>query len=168
MTLTFIGIAMAIFSREGKSEKLTLKLKPRGILYAFGGALGQALGLVMSKFGMKEYDPFSATQIRVIAGIAGFSILITVLRRWKNVTAAVHNIDGMKSLTLGAFFGPFLGVSFSLLAVRYTKTGIASTIIALVPVFILLPAMLLYKEKVTLPEILGAFVSVAGVALFFV
>jgi drug/metabolite transporter (DMT)-like permease len=168
MTLTFIGIAMAIFSRDGKSEKLTLKLAPRGILYAFGGALGQALGLVMSKFGMKEYDPFSATQIRVIAGIAGFSILITVLRRWKNVTAAVHNTNGMKSLTLGAFFGPFLGVSFSLLAVRYTKTGIASTIIALVPVFILLPAVLLKKEKVTLPEILGAIVSVAGVALFFV
>jgi drug/metabolite transporter (DMT)-like permease len=38
---------------------------------------------------------------------------------------------------------------------------------ALVPVFIILPAIIIYKEKVTLREILGAFVSVAGVALFF-
>src|ERR1035437_5263325 len=36
MTLTFTGIAMAIFSRPGKGEKLSLKLSPRGILYAFG------------------------------------------------------------------------------------------------------------------------------------
>ena len=39
---------------------------------------------------------------------------------------------------------------------------------ALVPVFIILPAIFLFKQKVTLAEILGAIVSVAGVALFFV
>ena len=71
MTLTFSGIAMAIFSRSAKGEKLSLKLSPRGILYAFGGAVGQALGLVLSKFGLKDYDPFAATQIRIIAGIFG-------------------------------------------------------------------------------------------------
>jgi drug/metabolite transporter (DMT)-like permease len=38
---------------------------------------------------------------------------------------------------------------------------------ALVPVFIILPAVVFYKEKVTVPELLGAIVSVAGVALFF-
>jgi drug/metabolite transporter (DMT)-like permease len=68
---------------------------------------------------------------------------------------------------LGAFFGPFLGVSFSLIAIKYTEAGIASTIMALVPVFIIIPAVVIYKQKVTLPEILGAIVSVGGVALFF-
>ncbi len=167
MTLTFTGIAMAIFSRGGEGEKLTLKLAPVGILYALGGALGQALGLVLSKFGMTDYDPFSATQIRIIAGIAGFVLLITVLNRWQNVRAATRDSNGMKALTLGAFFGPFLGVSFSLLSVKYTKTGIASTIMALVPVFILIPAIIMYKQKVTLPEIAGSVISVCGVALFF-
>jgi drug/metabolite transporter (DMT)-like permease len=69
--------------------------------------------------------------------------------------------------SLGAFFGPFLGVSFSLIAVKYTETGIASTIMALVPVFIIIPAVVLFRQKVTIPEISGAIVSVAGVALFF-
>ena len=167
MTLTFLGISLAIFNRNGKGEKLSLKLAPPGILYAFGGAVGQALGLVLSKFGLKDYDPFSATQIRVIAGIAGFSILITAIRRWKSVRVALSDKVSMKSLSLGAFFGPFLGVSFSLIAVKYTEAGIASTIMALVPVFIIVPAILMYKEKVTLPEIAGAIISVIGVALFF-
>ncbi len=168
MTLTFTGIAMAIFNRKAPGEKFSLKLSPRGILYAFGGALGQALGLVLSKFGMKDYDPFAATQIRVIAGLFGFIILVTLMKRWSGVNAAMRNVEGMKSLSLGAFFGPFLGVSFSLVAVKYTEAGIASTIMALVPVFILVPAVILYKEKVTVPEMIGAIVSVAGVGLFFV
>jgi len=168
MTLTFSGIAMAVFSRNGKDEKISLKLAPRGILYAFGGALGQALGLVLSKFGLGNYDPFAATQIRIIAGIAGFTILISVLRRWSNVANALSNKNGMLLTSLGAFFGPFLGVSFSLISVRYTEAGIASTIMALVPVFIILPAIILYKQKVTIAEIAGAVLSVGGVALFFI
>jgi drug/metabolite transporter (DMT)-like permease len=167
MTLTFSGIAMAVFNRNGKGEKLTLKLSPKGILFALGGAVGQALGLVLSKFGLKDYDPFAATQIRVIAGIFGYTVLVTILMRWKNVANAIRNKEGMQLTSLGAFFGPFLGVSFSLVAVKYTEAGIASTIMALVPVFIILPAVVLYKQKVTIPEMLGAIISVAGVALFF-
>ena len=167
MTLTFTGIAMAIFSRPGKGEKLSLKLTPKGILYAFGGAVGQALGLVLSKFGMKNYDPFAATQIRIIAGIFGYVLLVTFLARWGDVRNATHHKSGMMLTSLGAFFGPFLGVSFSLIAIKYTEAGIASTIMALVPVFIILPAVVLFKQRVTLPEILGAIVSVSGVALFF-
>jgi drug/metabolite transporter (DMT)-like permease len=167
MTLTFSGIAMAIFSRNGKGEKLSLKLAPKGILYAFGGAVGQALGLVLSKFGLKDYDPFAATQIRIIAGIIGYTMLVTILMRWGNIVKATRNKEGMLLTSLGAFFGPFLGVSFSLIAVKYTEAGIASTIMALVPVFIILPTVILFKQKVTLPELLGAIVSVAGVALFF-
>ena len=167
MTLTFSGIAMAIFSRPGKGERFSLKLAPKGILYAFGGAVGQALGLVLSKFGLNDYDPFAATQIRIIAGIIGYTFLVTILVRWNNVVMATRNKEGMLLTSLGAFFGPFLGVSFSLIAVKYTEAGIASTIMALVPVFIIVPAVFLFKQKVTLRELLGAIVSVAGVALFF-
>lgn len=169
MALTFTGIGMAIITRDGtQKEKLMLKLAPLGLLYAFGGAVGQALGLILSKHGMKDYDPFASTQIRIIAGIAGFALLVTIMQRWKSVGTALRNKTGMKSLTLGAIFGPFLGVSFSLISVKFTKAGIASTIMSLTPVFILIPAMLLYKQKVTLPEIAGAVISVCGVALFFI
>jgi len=167
MILTFSGIAMAIFSRSAKDEKFSLKLAPKGIIYALGGAVGQALGLVLSKLGMKTYDPFAATQIRIIAGIIGYVLLVTILARWNTVKNAIYNRSGMLLTGLGAFFGPFLGVSFSLIAIKYTEAGIASTIMALVPVFIIIPAVFIYKQKVTIPEILGAVVSVSGVALFF-
>jgi drug/metabolite transporter (DMT)-like permease len=168
MMMTFSGIALAIFSRNENGDKISLKLSSSGILYALGGAVGQALGLVLSKMGLKDYGPFSATQIRIIAGIGGFAVLVTVMKRWSSIRLAMKNRQGMKLLTLGAFFGPFLGVSFSLISVRFTEAGIAATIMALVPVFIIIPSVLLYKEKVTIAEIAGAVISVGGVSLFFI
>jgi drug/metabolite transporter (DMT)-like permease len=168
MIITVLGISMAILSRKGSGLKLSLKLAPKGVLFAFGGAAGQALGLVLSKLGMQGYDPFSATQIRIIAGISGFAILITLTNHWPRVKSAITYWPAMKGITTGAFFGPFLGVSFSLLSVVYTKAGIASTIMAIVPVLIIPPAIFIFRQKVTWIEVLGAIISISGVSLFFV
>ncbi len=73
----------------------------------------------------------------------------------------------MKRITLGAFFGPFLGVSFSLLAVQNTKAGIAATLMSITPVLIIAPAVILFKEKINWKEILGAVITVIGIAFFF-
>lgn len=168
MVIVILGIALAIFNKPVKGERLSIKLSGAGLVFAFIGALGQGLGIVLSKYGMEGYDAFASTQIRIIAGLAGFVILISLLRRWGNVWAAVRNAPAMKSLVLGAFFGPFLGISFSLLSVKYTQAGIASTIMAIVPILILAPSAWIYKEKITVVEIAGAILSVAGVAFFFI
>jgi drug/metabolite transporter (DMT)-like permease len=168
MAVTFAGISLAIFSRENKNEKITLKLAPRGILFAFFGAIGQALGLVLSKFGMLDYDPFAATQIRIIAGIFTYGLLVSVLGRWQKVYSSVFNTKAMYWVTIGALFGPFLGVAFSLVSVKHTQAGIASTIIAIIPILLIPPAIFIFKQKVTWLEIIGAVISVGGVAMFFV
>lgn len=180
MAVTFAGISMVILTRqdidpellsEAEKKRRTNKLRftypLAGLLLAFGGAAGQATGLVLSKYGMGDYDAFAATQIRVITGLAGFIFIYTIMGRWKRLLPAIKNKPAMKSLTIGAFFGPFLGVSFSLLAVRYTSSGIAATIMSIVPVLIIPFSILMFKEKITPREILGAFVAMAGVALFF-
>jgi drug/metabolite transporter (DMT)-like permease len=38
---------------------------------------------------------------------------------------------------------------------------------SIVPVLIIVPSVLIYKQKVRTMEVLGALLSVAGVALFF-
>jgi len=167
MGITLIGIAMVILSKEGKN-KVKIKYPLKGVLLALGGAVGQGLGLVFSKLGMKDYDPFLSTQIRILAGIVGFSILFIFLNKWKNVINAFSNRKAMASISLGSVFGPFLGVSLSLLSIQYTTTGIASTIMAIVPVLILIPSIFIFKEKVNKKEILGAIVAFLGVVLFFV
>lgn len=168
MILTLIGIFMAILGREKEKRGFKLKLAPLGLLYAFGGAFGQALGLIFSKLGMADSSPFAATQIRIIAGITGFMVVTTLMRRWRMIGTSIRNKKAMSGIITGSFFGPFLGVSFSLLAIAHTATGIASTIMAIVPILILPAAIILYKQRVSLSEVIGSFISVGGVAVFFI
>ncbi|MFW6293935.1 MAG: DMT family transporter, partial [Spirochaetota bacterium] len=140
----------------------------RGALFAFGGALGQAGGLILGRLGAGvTLNPFAATQIRVFAGIIGFAVVFTMTRRWRTVATAVRDAGAMGRVSLGAFFGPFLGVSLGLYGAQNTSAGIASTIMALVPVLIIVPSVLVFKERVTVREVLGAFVAVVGVGLLF-
>jgi len=168
MALTIGGIAIVIINRKTGEKRFSISHSMKGILFAFVGAVGQAVGLVFSKIGMGGYNAFAATQIRTITGAIGFVIVISILKKWGNVGNAVKNVSAMKRILIGSFFGPFLGVSFSLYAVQHTNAGIASTIMAIVPILIIPPAIIFMKQKVTMKEIIGAVISVAGVALFFI
>lgn len=167
MLLVLAGISIAIWNKPD-GEKIQLKFPVRGLIFAFIGAMGQGGGIVLSKYGMGEYDAFASTQIRAIVAIVGFILIISLLGQWKKVRMTFSNKPALKRIMLGSFFGPFLGVSFSLLAVQHTNTGIASTLMSIVPVLIILPSVVLFKQKVSLLEIGGAVLSVIGVTLFFV
>ncbi len=167
MTIILVGIGLTIFSRTDEN-KIKLKYPFKGILFAFIGVLGQAVGLILSKVGMGDYSPFASTQIRIIAGIMGFGVLIVLSGRTMSVINAFRNPVALKALGIGSFFGPFLGVSFSLLAIQYTTTGIASTLMSIVPILILAPAAFLFKHKLGWYDFVGAIISVAGVVMFFV
>ena len=176
MFITIFGIMMVITEKKKlddekagiKNKKIQFSFSPKGMLFAFFGSIGQALGLVLSKYGMQDYNVFAATQIRIITGCIGFIILISLIKRWPKVKQAVSDKISMKFIVIGSIFGPFLGVYVSLLAVKYTTVGIASTIMAIIPVLIIPPAILLYKEKVTLKEVIGAFIALGGIVLFFI
>lgn len=173
MVVTLSGIALVVLRKKGENDKnglmniLKFSYPFWGLLLAFGGAVGQSVGLVLSKVGMQGYDTFASTQIRVMAGTAGFAPIYSFMGKWKDVLRGAARAKPMAILSLGAFFGPFLGVSFSLIAVKYADAGIASTIMAIVPVLIIPASMILYKEKISLKEIIGAILAVGGVAIFF-
>ena len=114
--------------------------------------------------------PFASTLIRAITGMVGFSVALWFFTHNANAKM-LHAITDRRAMlcALGAaMFGPFVGVSLSLMATLYTSAGIAQTIMALTPVLILAPAWLLFHQRVTWLEVVGACISVFGVALFFV
>jgi drug/metabolite transporter (DMT)-like permease len=166
--LTILGILIVVHSKRKNDNNTFSKVSVRGILYAIGGAIGQSLGLILSKIGMGSYNAFASTQIRIIAGILGFAIIIIFMNRIKSVFQALSNKKGMTGIIVGSFFGPFIGVSLSLYSVQHANTGVASTIMAIVPILIIVPSIVIFKQKATFAEILGAFISVAGIALFFI
>ena len=163
-------------------KKLLALALAMSMLLGIGAGLGQGVGLVLSKIGMQHYEaalpadapaafdwamPFASTMIRSLTGTLGFFALMALGGSLPKLREAVRNRTGMKFTALTTLFGPFIGVSLSLMAVQYARAGIASTLMALTPVLILLPYALIYKQKITPKEILGVIVSMTGVALFF-
>ncbi|KJR47712.1 hypothetical protein UF75_1912 [Desulfosporosinus sp. I2] len=167
MLITISGIALVILTKSSTDKKIEFTHPIKGLIYAFIGALGQAFGLVFSKFGMGSYNPVAATQIRIIAAIFGFAVVITVSKNWENVYIALKDSKAMKNISIGSFFGPFIGVSLSLLAVQHAPTGIVSTIMSITPILIIPVSILFLKERVFPKEIIGAFISLIGVSLLF-
>ncbi len=169
MAMAFIvgGVAWVVLERRPVGEMKTERPSRSGILLGIAGAAGQSLGFVLSKFGMGSYNAFAATQIRVIAGIVGFSVLFLFIGWWPRVFSALKNRGAMSRISLGAVFGPFLGVSLSLVAVQHTEAGVAATLMGLTPVIIIPPAIWINKERISPRAIIGAFVAVGGAALLF-
>lgn len=181
MAVTLCGIAISILSRT-PDHKVVLSLPFKGVLLGIGAGAGQGIGLVLSKIGLEHYIsaipadapevindmlPFASTMIRAIIGAAGFIAAMAIQKRLPDLRAAVKNKEGMSSVALLTVFGPVLGVSLSLMAVRYTNAGVASTLMALSPVLILIPYAFIFKQKIKFKELIGVAVTMAGVALFF-
>lgn len=181
MAVTISGIAITIISKGG-GKQMRLNIPFKGVLLGIGAGLGQGVGLVLSKIGMEYYQnalpeqtpqfmdtmlPFASTMIRAIIGGLGFVAIIALQRRIPHFIKGLQDHKGVKYAIYATLFGPVLGVSLSLMAVRYTNAGIASTLMALTPVLILLPYSIIYKQKIELKEAVGASISMAGVAMFF-
>ena len=181
MAVTLSGIAISILSRDREHHfKFTLPLK--GILLGIGAGTGQGVGLVLSKIGLEHYSaalpaqtpelmqtmlPFASTMIRAIFGSIGFILLMTLSKELPRLKAAKRDHKALLYVLIMSLFGPVVGVSLSLMAVRYTDAGIASTLMALTPVLILIPAAVFDKQRIRFKEVIGVLVSMTGVALFF-
>lgn len=169
MVLTVGGIVAAVLARHPDDVADGKAGHPgwRGLVLGVGGALGQALGLILSKIGMEGLHPLLATEVRVVAGIAGYFLLFCVLGWWRRAARAVADGRAMRVTVLGSFFGPFLGVSLSLLAVRETAAGIAASLMATTPILVLPLVFWLRGERISAWGFVGAAAAVLGAALLF-
>ena len=200
MLVTLTGIGMSILGKEqgtnegavssgdacvasrNKKTHLAVKLPIHGVIFGIGAALGQGVGLVLSKVGLEHYTatapleagmssltyPVGGTMIRALTGLGCFLLLLVMKKKVGQLNTAVRDSRGMHFAFWATLLGPAVGVALSLLAVQYTSTGVAQTLMALTPVLIIWPSYLIFKSRVTAQEIFGAIIAVCGAILFFI
>ena len=167
--ITIAGVAWVVLDQNGGAETPAKKNYFRGILLGLGGATGQAVGLVTAKFGLfGDFSPISANIIRMAAAAVALWSLTLLQRQAAETFQSLRGDRRVLWMILGgAFTGPFLGVSFSLLAVQRAEVGIASTLMALPPVFLLPVGYIVFKERFGWQAIAGTLLAIAGVAILF-
>jgi drug/metabolite transporter (DMT)-like permease len=170
ITVTIGGIVWVIWERGANGEQHGYNRNYlRGILFGLGGALGQALGLVTSKLGLYgEFSALSGTLIRMAtAAIIMWVLALVQGQALATIKRVQHHRQALSLILGGAFFGPFLGVWLSLVAVQRAKVGIASTLMSLSPIVLLPISYFVFKERINLSKVLGTIVALSGVAMLF-
>jgi drug/metabolite transporter (DMT)-like permease len=169
MAVTLAGVAWVVTERAANGEGRRERHYLQGIGLALAGATGQATGLILARAGLQgDFSAFDGNVIRISSAAAAIWIA-TLLRGQALPTLRRLRADrpALRHTAWGSLFGPVIGVWLSLVAIRHTSIGVASTLMALPPVFLLPIGRLAFGERVGGRAVLGTLVAMAGVALLF-
>jgi drug/metabolite transporter (DMT)-like permease len=170
IVVTLAGVAMVVTDRRRPEPAAGEKPNfARGLVFGLGAAAGQAIGLVLAKRGLEGgFDALSGNLIRMLAATSVIWGVAIVLRQAGDTLRRVRSgPEVMLPLLGGALTGPYIGVWLSLIAVQRTEVGIASTLMALPPIFLLPIGRIVFKEAIGLQAVVGTLVAVGGVAMLF-
>lgn len=166
--ITLFGIGWVVMEKN-KNQPPYKENYLKGILFGLGGAAGQGLGVVLAKLGLDgNFSPISANFIRMFTAMVVILVATLIRKEFKNtINKVILNPKALLSIIGGAFSGPFLGVSLSLFALQHTSIGVASTLMALPPIFLLPVEKFLFKEKMGWGAVFGTVIALVGVGLLF-
>lgn len=164
--ITCLGVAIVILRPNNSENKITFNFSSTGLLYAFLATLGQSLGVILTKLGSTSYDSLATTQIRLIAAILGFGILILAQKKGQELISALKNTRNMFFICCGTFTSIF-GIAALVEAFKHSNASVASTISSTSPILIIPISIIFFKEKIKKYEILGALISIIGISIFF-
>ena len=169
MALTLGGILFVLWQRGHRQAAHVEGSVAMGVIAGVLGAIGQAVGYVISKQALRsgDLDPLSATVIRVISALLGVWMLALLQGAAVRSLAALRDRRATLFMIGGAVAGPFLGVTLSLAALKYIEAGVAASITSIFPVLALLLSAYFYGERMSWRIVGGTLVAVMGVVVLF-
>lgn len=166
--ITLMGVMWVVLEKNGQRDPENREYV-KGVLFGLGGATGQALGVVLAKNGMAgTFSPISGNFIRMSAALVVMWVITALQGKAKyTIDRVLADRRSLVSIAGGAFIGPFVGVSFSLLALQYAEVGVASTLMSLPPIFLLPVGYFFFEERFGWSAVAGTVLALIGVAVLF-
>jgi drug/metabolite transporter (DMT)-like permease len=113
-------------------------------------------------------DVLPATQIRVAGAALVMVAMAALTGRLGTWISGFHRHRLVAPMTLASFFGPFCGILLLSVALDHTSTGVALTLSATIPIWLLPLGAWFQDDRPTLREGAGAVIAVAGVAILLI
>jgi len=165
--LTLLGVTWVISERspaglENPSQRI------QGISFGLLAAIGQAGGAVLSRAALAGtgVSPLWAALLRLSAGV-GVLLLWGLARQQLGQWFKGFNSKRLlAALVLAAFGGTYLGIWLQQVALKYTAAGVAQTLGATSPLFVL-PIAIAMGEVMSSRAVLGVVIAIGGIVLLF-
>ncbi len=170
MGITLGGVAWVISDRNSVTARPEYTNYGLGVLFGFLAAAGQGIGAFMTRLAFETGDisALNATLVRIIGGIGAMLVILLFYREltW-SYKVLYRERRASLLLLVTVFFGPFIGVWLSSVAFKTTHLGVASTLLALPPVFMIPIGYYVFNEKISWQSIIGTLIAICGVAILF-
>lgn len=162
------GVLAVLLGRGGRPTHLDGRAYGVGLLFAFGGAIGQVANLLTARLALQDaYSALSATFIRTLIAVVILWV-IAGLRGSIGRTIRGCLAPGIRGrLVLGSLVGPAVGIWLSMVAIQFAPIGVASTLMALPPVLLVLWEVGVRRKPLGPGAVLGTLIAFAGVGLIF-
>lgn len=169
--VTLTGIIVVISERRGRREDAPADNRRYliGLLCGLGAAVGQAGGLILSKLGLAgDFPALSGNVIRLLAAVLAIWAIAAVNRQvFSSIRAVRAAPRAVLLMSGGVILGPVLGVWLSLVAVKNTNVGVASTLSSLMPIFLIPISYFAFGERVTRQAVIGTVLAFVGMVVLF-
>jgi drug/metabolite transporter (DMT)-like permease len=164
--LILLGVAWVVGERSIVTPADSAKFL-WGLGFALIAAISQASGAVLSRAALAEtsISPLWATLVRLSAGEV---ILLLGLWRQPQIPGfrLAFSVRLWAILAVTAFFSTYLAIWLQQTSLKFAPAGIAQTLSATSPLFVL-PLAMWMGETVSGRSILGVVVALVGIALLF-
>jgi drug/metabolite transporter (DMT)-like permease len=140
----------------------------RGIGFGLLAAIAQASGSVLSRAALADttVDPLWSSLIRLTTGLLVLVLWTAAQPRLWREFKPLQSARFLLLLTGASFIGTFLATWLQQTAIKHTAVGIAQSLSATSPLFIL-PIALLLGECISMRAVLGVLVALMGIWLLF-
>jgi drug/metabolite transporter (DMT)-like permease len=164
-TVSAVVLAVSARASGDRENRRNVRL---GILFALATVACQSARYILSVRGMSGGVPaLPANLVQIVAATAAAWLFGLPLARWRTTVTAMRDRPAALATVAGAVVGPVLGVTLSLVALANARVGVASTLMALTPVFLLPLSWVVFRERITWRSALGTVLAVGGVAVLW-
>lgn len=167
--ITIIGVAGVISEKTAEVINNRQKIT-QGLKWALLGVVCQASGAVISRyaFSLTDISPLWSTLFRLVGGT--IIILVLLVKQPINQLQILKSIWSLKLcfiIIITAFSSTFLGIWLQQTSFKFAPVGVAQTLLATSPLFVI-PIASFLGEKVTSRSIVGVLIALLGISLLFI
>lgn len=166
--ITGIGVAWVISERTPGVVISNINIK-QGIAWGVLAAIGNSTGLIISRFALLSSDiiPLWSTLFRLIGGTIIVILLLIFQRIGQGKSEKINwSIKVIVGIFIATFGGTYLAIWLQQTSLKYASAGIAQTLLATSPIFII-PIAVQMGEKISVRSVFGVLVAVVGISFLF-
>ncbi|MBR8830464.1 MAG: DMT family transporter [Chlorogloea purpurea SAG 13.99] len=166
--LTILGVAWVISERAGVNTNIESPQGWGGVYWALFAAFCQATGAVLSRHALllSGLSSLWSTLLRIAAAMVAIFILLLFNPPRERGGAIVPSWRLFGIIVASAFISTYLGIWLQQTSLQYSPVGIAQTLLATSPLFVL-PIVAFLGDKITPRAIVGVIIALGGIFLLF-